>query len=122
MYATRCALQLSKTTRQKFCKFKSGDFGLRSNQPVAKRDERLLKLIEDNPLRDTREVAEELQYNRDTMAAHHLGKARTFAVWMPNGQSYHKFQVRRDACINFSTWISLASTTWLTGTKNRFFT
>ncbi|KAL6725886.1 hypothetical protein Aduo_007909 [Ancylostoma duodenale] len=79
--------------------FKNGDcdFGAkrRSGRPTEVDDEHLLELVEEDPHRGTRELAEEPQCHHDTIAAHlnHFGKTWKFGVWITHDLSRHQLQV-----------------------------
>ncbi|EYB98248.1 hypothetical protein Y032_0133g1797 [Ancylostoma ceylanicum] len=78
----------------------------RFGRPVGVNEERLLEPIEEDPRRDTRELAEELQCHLNTVAVHlrSIGKTWKYGAWIPHDLSGRQLQVRRDACMNLLTF------------------
>ncbi|VDP21400.1 unnamed protein product [Heligmosomoides polygyrus] len=109
-----------------FLEFNSGDVCLeeqpRSGRSVAVNEERLLELVQEDPRRGTRKLAEELECSHTTMAKHlrGVGKTYRYSALIPNQLSGHQLQVRQDACTNFLTL--RRSFSWLENDGNGYLT
>lgn len=106
-----------RTTREWFSKFKAGDTDVedrpRSGRPSTADDERLLQLLEEDPRRTTREMADVLSCSHTTVKnrLHTLGKVRKQSVWVPHDLNESNRQRRVEACTSL---LSLHLTTsWL---------
>ncbi|CAK9798972.1 Histone-lysine N-methyltransferase SETMAR [Anthophora plagiata] len=98
-----------------FARFRNGDGSLEDeehgNRSSEVDDEQLKTLIEADPLKTTREVAEELNVDQSTVVRHlkKIGKVKKLDKWIP----YELNESKKKIVVSISHWHSFCATTMI---------
>ena len=99
-----------RAAQKHFQRFRSGDFGIedkpRSGRPSAFDDDMLRELVESNPHKTSRELAEEMDVSHTTVITHlhSIGKVSKLDRWVPHELSDAQRQRRVEAAVSLLSY------------------